>query len=540
MKQMTAQEVLKRYRNGERDFRRINVCGQSFKGQNLAGADFSEADISEADIRSTNFAKANLTQTNFSGAICGIQKRWWLVQQLLALIIAALSIILSLFLGVLIATALFSIDEPSNQTGYQVAGFTTLLLLIVTILSIAFKGFTFTAFFIVAAGSFVGIIVAGSLFAISSNGSLYTVAGSLFPELAVAGSVVAVAVAGYSVTLFVFDVAIVVIGFINNGFVNGSVVTFTIVVTVTIIVVLFSFYITWETRKGNEKFILLRTFYVVFISAIGGTNFAEADLTGSNFNKTVIKSTNLQNTNLTQVSWREAEEHDLARWGSSILANGKVRQLLVSLNGEGEDYQNIDLTGVNLVRANLEGAKFKNAILNRSTLRYANLKNANLREAICIETDFTSADLTGACLQNWNYDHTTKLNGVECQEVFLIEGENGKYEERLPYDKNKYFQKGDFEKIYRKIITSIKLLLQNGMDNPQEVRLALEQLMTENPELSLQGLKKVGNNDLIATIEGVSEGTDIGNTEHRLDELFNNAKLEVRELWKIEIFTLIR
>jgi uncharacterized protein YjbI with pentapeptide repeats len=138
MKQMTAQEVLQRYRNGERDFRRVNLRGLSFKEENLAGADFSEA-----DIRSTNFYKANLSQTNFSGAIGGIQKHWWLVQQFLALIIAALSSFLSAFSGVLIAVILFyQSNDASVQITFRVAGVVTLLILAVTMLSIARQGFT--------------------------------------------------------------------------------------------------------------------------------------------------------------------------------------------------------------------------------------------------------------------------------------------------------------------------------------------------------------------------------------------------------------
>ena len=53
---MEASEVLRRYRDGRRDFSGENLRGQSFKGKNLAGADFSEADILGA-----NFTNANLS-----------------------------------------------------------------------------------------------------------------------------------------------------------------------------------------------------------------------------------------------------------------------------------------------------------------------------------------------------------------------------------------------------------------------------------------------------------------------------------------------
>ncbi len=59
---MKADEVLRRYAAGERDFRGVNLRGQSFKGKDLSGADFSEA-----DIRGANFTNAYLKDAKFCG-----------------------------------------------------------------------------------------------------------------------------------------------------------------------------------------------------------------------------------------------------------------------------------------------------------------------------------------------------------------------------------------------------------------------------------------------------------------------------------------
>ena len=127
---MKASEVVKRYQQGERDFRGVNLRGQSFKGQNLSGADFSEA-----DIRGTNFKGAILRRVKFRGAKAGLQKRWAITLVFVSLVISFLSGFLFALVGYQV-----SLIFNSSSLGNQFAGWTSLIMLIIFYIFMFRKG----------------------------------------------------------------------------------------------------------------------------------------------------------------------------------------------------------------------------------------------------------------------------------------------------------------------------------------------------------------------------------------------------------------
>jgi hypothetical protein len=105
---MKADEVLRRYAAGERDFRHVNnLRGQSFKGKDLSGADFSEA-----DIRGANFTNAYLKDAKFCGAKAGLQRRWQTGLTGIALLLSG--IITWLAIGVIPAFVSSEIEEKTD------------------------------------------------------------------------------------------------------------------------------------------------------------------------------------------------------------------------------------------------------------------------------------------------------------------------------------------------------------------------------------------------------------------------------------------
>jgi len=82
---LKAQDVLRLYAAGERDFRGTILRGCNFRNADLSGADFSGADICSA-----RFVEATLRGAKFCRAQAGLQRRWWLGQMALVIVIAVL------------------------------------------------------------------------------------------------------------------------------------------------------------------------------------------------------------------------------------------------------------------------------------------------------------------------------------------------------------------------------------------------------------------------------------------------------------------
>lgn len=560
---MKAEEVLRRYATGDRNFQNANLRGQNFTGQDFSGADFSGGDIC-----STNFTNANLVEVNFSGAKAGLQRQWMIGQLLFVTALYVLLNFASVFLHSLFIAAFFSPGVIQQYT--IVPGVMLILFVVVAFFTIAQQGITFKALSTIAvalAAAIVFAIIAGVVVTIvnvgrgagAGTGAVAGVAvgtGAGLGAVVTAGiaaivgadriiktsvGTVVVAISVIMIVIFAVVFAVVSTGAGINVFTNVFTVAATVAVITTVTVTLTSLYVASRSLKNDERFALVRTIGIAF-GAIGGTSFRGANLTGANFSTATLKSTNFnpsqqRRTILTHTCWNEVKQLDRARVGDSILADAKVQKLLVTRNGYQERYIGANFEGANLKGVNLTEANLTRANLSNANLERAELQQANLKEILATGASFTNAYLTGVCLEAWNIDSTTILDNVDCQYVFLLEQPNPKgSRERRPHDPDAVFKPGDFEKLYKKMINVVQILLRNGI-NREAFAEAFQNLMEEHPGIdytSIQGIEKKGD-DVLVTLE-VPETADKAKIaqaflqpyEHRVKQL--EAKTEQLQL----------
>ena len=173
-------------------------------------------------------------------------------------------------------------------------------------------------------------------------------------------------------------------------------------------------------------------------SILTDTNFRGANLTNCNFTESTLQAVVFQRANLSHILWLNAKDLDKASIKGTILEDKIVRQIAISRNIEEIKYlAGKNLAGLNLIGMDLKDINFTESDLSGALLRNANLKKANLTRTILNRVDFTNADLsdadltgasvkgakfdnailTGAILDDWRGDSSTRLWNVVCSYI---------------------------------------------------------------------------------------------------------------------------
>jgi len=230
-----------------------------------------------------------------------------------------------------------------------------------------------------------------------------------------------------------------------------------------------------------------------------------ADLTGAYLNGAFLSKANLSEANLTGAFLRGADLTRANLTGANLTGSYLSRADLSGAFLRMANLAGVDLTGAFLRGAYLTGTNLRGAYLGRTDLTGAYMRGVNLCEADLTAAFFSEADLTaafligtqalytnfnkakftGACIQDWNINNATQLDGIICDHIYLQYYQ----QERRPL--NGKFAPGEFTKLFQKIFETVDLTFVNGIEW-QAFSLALEKLQIKmaGDEISIQAIEQ--------------------------------------------------
>lgn len=508
------------------DYSGKNLRGRSFQGQNLTSANFRCA-----DIRGANFTNANLRNANFCHVKAGLPNyriTFWVG-----------------FLSILVFLSLFVSASTSGSTWWKlyhetkehpfIFSLVMMGLLIVFVSILAWKNlisslvvtsfilsilifpsavsnnlalneykilrsWTYALIFAFAVAVFVSGIIAFSLILtkiLAKDFTVIIIFASLSGGLIGALSRVLIR-GGYKFLSSTFLSQEVILS--RNWVWNWAWIDFIWSCAWAWILILLGSYIGLLFWIEDKRVPSIRK-YINAITAIGGTSFYNADLTDTDFTNANLKNANFQKANLTRTRFYETTKLNLARVGDSILSDRNVLNLLVTGNGRGKSYSAANLKGANLIGVDLKNANLKYADITEATFQGANLELANLTFAQAIGTDFTTALMTGACVEAWNIQTTTKLNNVDCRFVYLLENPKPGTDDRERRPSSGEFKQGEFTKLFEEVLNTVDLIFRDGIDWKAFVA-AFKKLQVENEdtELAIQSIENKGEGVVVVKV----------------------------------------
>ncbi len=518
-----------------RSFRGKDLTGADFSGANLQGADFrqailTDANFHQAQIQGANFRQAQLTRANFIAATTGLRtlprKVIWMVSSLVA-VIAGLGECLgpSWIMNLLIFdNKLLRFGSADTTHAYSItAGLVSLEILIV-FLTITIRSDLATALRIggihalmvgLPASTMIGVLAAAKFFPGSAGPGEASVGVGGAIAMAIFLSVTAILLLALMATIqesYLWTGIMAAMGIALILFWNVITPTppvmFIGMILGAIILYIFSLYIAKKSIANRAGYAGIHQLAII-TQSLFATKFYGANITQANFSHTRLKYADLRKVNTMHSFWDNAQYLDWARLGQSILSNPIIRDLLVQGEGEKQSFVGMNLRGANLTNARLREANFSQADLSHAILQNADLQWATFTQTQAIGTNFTSANLTGACgFATWNIDHTTHLDQVECRWIYLLETAKPNTDDRERRPSSGEFSPNQFTSLFREVIDTVDFIFKGGI-NQQAFSQAIQRVRSENnlDQLELQSLENKGNGIFVAKLK-VSPNAD--------------------------------
>ena len=450
------------------------------------------ANFSNADIRGKKFKKLILESANFSNTKAGLTRH----ARILLLICCCLAQVIAGVVAAQGGELTFSAWRFQSQLTTKLIS-TPLFIVLLLVYLIVTTQFGFTKGLLAGMGAAVVSLV----LALILTKNFYLITYIFFFGI---GSLALVSIGLFvsTVSTIIFIIAcknrLITISINLILFLVGSTTTLKAESSlVAVITAALGSYIACKALVGNQIFKWILD-SAVSVMAIGGTSFRGANLTNVDFTNASLRNSDFRNAVLEGVYWFNVTGLDHACFGGGYIQYRQVRQLVVTLNGQAQNFDGLNLEGVNLQGAKLQDASFIGANLNHANLRNANLSRAILKQAQLDGVDLTGAILTGACIEDWGITGTTQLEGVQCDYVFMrLETKDNPNRLRKPDNWGENFADGDFCDFIKPYVDTLDLYHSQDID-PRAISIALKNLSANHPgeKLMLVAIERRGGNGL--------------------------------------------
>jgi len=240
---------------------------------------------------------------------------------------------------------------------------------------------------------------------------------------------------------------------------------------------------------------------------LSGANFTEADLSYAHFGRADLSGANLSNARLRGADFSEAN--------------------LNRANLSGADLSEANLNDANLNEANLNGANLSRADFSGANLSGADLSSIKAIATSLLKSDLTAGILTGACIQDWNINNETQLDGVICEYIYLSREWSKREKKYLLSDRRPSsgnFAPGEFALLFQKAFETVDLIFADGIDwkaffqSFQELR-----SQYDDDNLSIQAIEKKSGGAFVIRLE-VPPAADKAAIESQAKELYERDR----------------
>lgn len=540
--------------------RRSKLRGRSFIGHELKNATFIQA-----DLRGAKFSKASLEGADFREAKMGIAPSWFLIIIVSLLFATALT-------GLIISYASVLVTIPLEDSPFYPAAeiFISFLVAIVLMILMTRQGLgsAFGAWSIALAAMIPTIIALAQEEQVATG---YIIFAVIVTALGVAG-IIAGIITGSIIIAVMFALSNRIIfllvapiaclsSFLGmyEGIGTASTqepLVWPFSIGLTLLAFTASLYIGHRAGQEDPKFKLIQSLSI-FLVILKGTQFEGADLTEANFTQANLQFTNFSYATLTRTCWFQSKGLYQVLARGTYLENSSIKKLVVSKQGQDQNFDYQNLRGLNLQGANLADTSFIGADLSNANLQEADLSRAKLAKTQLYNTRLNQACLTGANIQDWAIALDTQFDQVKCDYIYMhLPTAEDQDPYRKPDDRDEIFQPGDFADFITPIIKTLDLYRQQHVDlrqvattyktidlfhhegiDPSAAAIALQRLTELHPDAGIEVVALEGRgNDKVRLQARVS---NYANPSELSKEYFEQYS-EIKELAYGDLQALLR